>query len=543
MRLLHKGKAVKRIIALVVVVAVGGTGFHLYKRHFGNKKNEAQVFKPQQITELVARQDMQEVITASGSVLLKDEIEVYAEGETNKIKDILVEEGDLVEVGELLVEYDVEDTKEELEKNIRDTKVSIKNAELSLESIVTPATESELTKLQNAVTKAQKALDDANTSLANYEVKISQQQTAIDNANIDLADANKTVENNAKLLEVGGITKSEYDQSVVSAKRAEDTYNEALQAMEEIQTTKASDEKNIVTLEGSLKEAINDYTDAQDVFSDTETKIKYEQQLLSLETLKTSLADYEEDLAELVYTTTSPVSGRVTEVCVDSGTYTEENTVMLKVADFNNLIVSANIEEYDAPNVEVGQKVSMTSDGLTGKVYTGTIIKVDPSASSATSMMGTETVVPIEISVDNPDGVLKPNYSLDLEIAVLDRADVLAVPTSAVGEEAKTKEYYVYKVEGDSIKKTTIEVGEYGETVVEIIGGISEGDEVITTISDILTDGMTLEEVRALSATSNKSESRETGGMEDDRNSGFGQMLQSGGSGGNRPSGGMPPSR
>ena len=537
-----KKKAVKSIIAVIVIIAIGTCGYLGYKKFIAKPNREMSAFAHNSLTERVTKQDMQETITASGSVLLDDEIEVYAEGETNKIKTILVEEGDMVEAGQLLAEYDVEDTKEELENKIRDLKRDIQNAQLNIESTILPTSDDEITKLENEVTKAEKNLYDAQVSLYNYDTKITQQQTTIDNAKRDMEKALKEYEDNAKLLEVGGVSQSEYDESGDSYKKAQDTYNQALDSMEEIKKEQQSAGLNIKTLENSVTEAKNSLEKAKDIFSDDATKIKYEQQKLTLEGLQVSLSVYQKDLEELVYYTYSDVSGKVTEVCVDEGTFTEENTVILKIADFDNLIVSANIEEYDAPNIEEGQRVEMTSDGLEDKVYTGTVRKVDPSASSATSMMGTETVVPIEITVDNPDGVLKPNYSLDLEIMVVDRSDVLAVSASAVGHDADTGEYYVYKAESDkTVKKTVIDVGQYGEVSVEILSGINEGDEIVTSITDDIKDGMTIDELRTLSAANQTQSGKQNGGNEDDRNQGFNQMLQPGGAGGNRAGGGMPP--
>lgn len=534
-------KGVKIAITAVVIGAVGFGGYNIYK-----KVSKKDVMMPEgmgknSITEFVSRTTMEESITASGSVLLKDEIEVYAEGETNKIKTILVEEGDYVQAGQILVEYDIEDTKDALEKQIRDAKTEIQNAELSLKSITLPTSASDLLKLENQVTSAQKSLYDAQNNYNNYETKISQQEASIAELKTELESAAKTVSDNAKLLEVGGITQTEYDNSVAAYNKQNNSYNNAVSELNQIITDQKSAALTVKSSENSLKEAQNSLAEAKDVFSDEATKIKYEQQLLSLEKLKTNLADYEEDLAELVYSTTSQVTGIVTEVCVDEGTYTEENTVILKVADFNDLIVSANIEEYDAPSLEVGQKVSMTTDGIPDTVYEGTITKINPSASAATSMMGTETVVPIEISVDNPDGILKPNFTLDLEILILDRQNVLAISTSALDFDAENNQYYVYKVENDkTLKKTLVEVGEYGDTLTEIISGINEGDSIITTISENIKDGANLDEIIAAQMEQDMQQQNVNGGQNNDRNQGFNQGVPSGGFGGNGFGGGMP---
>lgn len=532
-------KTVKVSIALVLIGAVGIGGFTAYKK-LSHKPAMSRDMMNNGLTEKVSRNTMEEIITASGSVLLEDEIEVYAEGEVNKIKTILVEEGDYVQAGQILVEYDVDDTKEELENKIRDTKLEIENTQLSLKSIALPKTDSEMTKLENQVTSAEKSLYDAKNTYSNYETKLSQQQATIDELKTELETAQKDMNDNAKLLEVGGVTQTEFDDSKANYTKKVNSYNNAVSELEQLKTDKTSAQLNVKNAENSLKEAKSSLAEAQNVFSSEATRIKYEQQKLTLQQQQTNLADYEKDLSELVYTTTSKVSGIVTEVCVDEGTYTEENTVMLKVADFDKLIVSANIEEYDAPSLAVGQRVNMTTDGIPDTVYTGTITKINPSASSATSMMGTETVVPIEISVDNPDGVLKPNFSLDLEIAVIDRPDVLTVPTSSLDYDAEAEIYYVYKVNDKTIEKTMVEVGEYGDTQVEILSGVNENDEVIASYNDKIVDGMSMDELMEMQREQNQAQNMNEGGNKNDSNQGFNQMLPSGGPGGNGFGGGMP---
>ena len=543
-------KKIKAGIAIVLVLAIGAGGFFTY-RHFKNKSNMPVMERNNELTETVDKSSFVSTITATGSVLLDDEIEVYAEGETNIVKTILVEEGDTVSEGDLLVEYDVEDRQEELENQIRDTKREIENAELSLESMTAATSDTELTRLKSEITSKEKSLQDAKTSYDSYATKLTQQQNTVENAEQDVSDAEKEVSDTMALMEVGGATQSEYDTAVTTLNKAKKTLTEAQQAYNDLVTEQSNAKMSITTAENDLTNAQNEYNDAQTPLSTEQEKIQYQQQQLTLQGLKDNLADYEQDLSELVYSTSSTVNGKVTEVCVDEGTYTEENTVILKVADFNKLIVSASIEEYDAPLVAVGQKVVMTSDGLEGKEYTGTVTRVNDSAEDTSTNMGTETAVPIEISVDNPDGVLKPGYTLVLEITVVDKQDVLAVSSGAVMTDAKAGTKYVYVVDGGVISKREVTTGETNDTEIEIVSGLNEGDEIITSPDDSITEGMTLDEYREQMANntntntgSERSESgnedMRNGGMPNDQNRGANQGVPSGGPGGGGFGGGGP---
>lgn len=541
-------KKIKAAIAAVLIIALATGGVFAYKRFKGGKTADT---REARLTESVVKGSFTNTISASGAVLLDDETEVYAEGEENIIDSILVEEGDTVNVGDLLVEYDVDDREEELNNNIRDTKREIENCELALQQLTVTKSETEIAKLKSTVTSKEAALETAKNNYTSYSTKLSQQQSAIENAEQELKDAEKLVSDTKELLDIGGASQSEYDSAVADCNSKSNSLNDAKNTYNDMLAERSQAQQSITMAENDLADAKNDLADAQTPLATEEEQLKYKQQELTLQGLKDNLSDYEKDLSELVYSTSSTVSGKVTEVCVDEGTYTEENTIILKVADFNRLIVSAAIEEYDAPLCELGQKVVMTSDGLEGREYYGSITKINDSANDTSTTMGTETTVNIEISVDNPDGVLKPGYNLDLEITVLDKQDVLTLSNGAVQTDGKTGEQYVYALENNKITKKTVTTGESNDTSVEVITGVSEGDEVISKPVNGISEGMTLDEYKALIEETGETpeggnaenEGRnmfEPGGMGNDQNRRTNQGVQPGQPGGGGFGGGGP---
>lgn len=547
-RLVPKRKLFRILIPLILIIAIAAAVIIIRFRASSNNRRETD--PTMGLIETVSTQDLSETVTASGTVLLNDEIEVYAEGDVNIVRSILVEEGDVVTAGDLLVEYDVDDTKESLENSIRDLKRDIESAELSLQSLSLAATGSDLEKLQDAVTTAEINLQNANVTYNGYTTKLSQQQTTIDTTQTDVDRAQKDYDNCLALMEVGGATQSELDDCEYALTNAKDTLTKAQDDYNDLLDEQESARLSVLSAENSLSEAQTALYEGQNPLSSESSQISYKQQQLNIEALKDSLSDYEQDLAELVYYTYADVSGTVTEVCIDEGTYTEENTIIMYVADFNDLIVSANIEEYDAPLLTLGQKVTMTSDGLENKVYTGTIIKISPSADDTSTNMGTETTVPIEISVDNPDGILKPGYSLDLEITVSEMSDLLMISTSSISRD-ENDESFVYRINNENkLEKTVITTGDSSDVYIEVLSGLSEGDRIVSSIFDGIEEGMTLEELIELNSArtaeisaESKAAGNENGGMNNDRNNQANQMLPSGGFGGGSPQGGGPMGR
>jgi HlyD family secretion protein len=250
------------------------------------------------------------------------------------------------------------------------------------------------------------------------------------------------------------------------------------------------------------------------------------------------LSDARKQLSDIQESAISPISGTVTTVNVSKGKSVDTSTVLVTIADFNDLIVKADISEYDVPKLAVGQTCFMTSDGLDGVSYTGVVLKIADSAVSG----GSGTVVPVEFSINEIDGMLKPGFNLDIDITVAQSGNVVAVPIVSILKDQTTGGNYVFKVdESRMVRRADVTLGLTGDMVVEVKSGVSEGDEIISSPTSSMFDGMPL--------AGYIGESREGQGlfdMFDQRGMGGGATIQtrpagaaSGGTGGSRsmPSG------
>jgi HlyD family secretion protein len=84
----------------------------------------------------------------------------------------------------------------------------------------------------------------------------------------------------------------------------------------------------------------------------------------------------------------------------------------LSIMNLDGMIVRANVSEEFIKDVNLGLKVEIIPVADKSKKYNGTVMMI---ASRAVVQNG-ETVIPIEISVDNNDGFLMPEYNVDVEI-------------------------------------------------------------------------------------------------------------------------------
>jgi HlyD family secretion protein len=545
-------KGVKLILTPILVVGIGVGAYYGYRwyretqiltvnaRQTGENAQQWQegTGGPMaRLTETVERSLLRSVVTASGTVKLKDEQSVYATGNA-RVKEVRVEVGDAVTEGQTLITYDAESTKSALEKSIKEAQLSLENQRLNLAAMQLPAEKSELDQLNNSVESAEKQVYDANASLASTDAsierqksdaekqlydanaaltstdaKIAQQHLDIEKAREAIEKAELEAEKSKALYEAGGITQSDYDTALNAKESAEEQERTLTTALEDLNRTRESNLKNIEAIEKTLAATLTDlnrtresnlknietaekaveyavsrYEDALQVMSTEAEQIQYRQQQNQVALSELNLEDLNRQLNELVYETQSPLSGTVTQVNVEKGSTVNVDAALLQVADFTQLVVDANISEYDAPSVSLGQSVSMTSDGIPGVVYTGTITKISNTATTQSAISGTETVVPIQISVDNVDGNIKPGFGLDLEILVADKPDALNISLSAVKTNRADGTRYVFKVEEGILKLVPVTLGVQTDMEVEILSGLSEGDQVIASPTDDMAD-------------------------------------------------------
>ena len=472
-----KSKNKIAVIAAIAVIASGVGIYHVLGNSGNENKKNTVISLP--ATERVEKGNISEYVTASGTVNPSVVNGIYIET-TQKVSNVLVNLGDSVKMGDVLVEYDVDYSKKELENSLASQNLSLQSANLTLKSLTSEKTEAELLQLSNSISSAEKALLDAENNLKSTE-------TQIESLKKQLEEANKNVEDNKRLLNAGAIS--------------QETYNTDLKSIEEIEKSIKDNESNIESLEksvanaeNSLKQANLNYESAKTPLSDEASKINYNKQLNEIEKTKLSIQNIKDQISDLIEASVSHVEGTVIELNVEEGSIVNNETSIMKIADLNNLIVNANVSEYDVPLLKIGQKVSITTDAIADKIYEGEITYISPVANVTNTFSGSETTVAVEVSVSNPDSMLKPGYSVDLEILVTDVSEVPLVSLSAVQKDNSENKYYVFTVdESKTIHKTYVEKGAYNDMNAQIISGLSEGDEIITSPTANMQDNTPLD--------------------------------------------------
>jgi HlyD family secretion protein len=182
----------------------------------------------------------------------------------------------------------------------------------------------------------------------------------------------------------------------------------------------------------------------------------------------------------------SPINGTVYSVPVAQYDFVQGGEPLLNVADLTKLQVRAYFDEPEIGKLSAGQPVKIVWDAKPGVAWHGHILQ----APTTIITYGTRNVGECIISVDDAKGDLLPNTNVTVTVTTQEKRGVLSIPREALHTDGTSS--YVFKIVDGHLKKTAVQVGVVNLTLVEITGGLAEGDKVAlgATTEAELTDGL-----------------------------------------------------
>jgi HlyD family secretion protein len=151
-----------------------------------------------------------------------------------------------------------------------------------------------------------------------------------------------------------------------------------------------------------------------------------------------------------------------------------DGTVIIKLADLNQMVVNSYINEVDIAKVYIGQKARINVDAFPYERFSGEISKIGAMATDRSNVK----VFTIEIKISERNTPLKPGMTANVTILGEMKKDILIVPVMAIFSDEQGQDM-VYKVENDTIvAKALVKTGINDLQNVEIIEGISDGERV-----------------------------------------------------------------
>jgi len=131
----------------------------------------------------------------------------------------------------------------------------------------------------------------------------------------------------------------------------------------------------------------------------------------------------------------APITGTILEKAVERGqviasatSNVSGGTVLLKMANLNQVQVRTLVDETDIGKVQPGLAATVTVDAYPQRPFTGTVLKIEPQALTEQNV----TMFPVLVRIDNREGLLRPGMNAEVDVHVGRRENVLAVPNAAL---------------------------------------------------------------------------------------------------------------
>ena len=174
----------------------------------------------------------------------------------------------------------------------------------------------------------------------------------------------------------------------------------------------------------------------------------------------------------------SPGSGIVTEKNVVQGQKIMAGENLFRIVDLSRVWILGDVYEYELPFIKAGQEAIVTLSYYPGESFAGKILYVYPYLKPETRTNQ------IRIEAANPGLKLKPEMFANLEIHV-DYGTKLTVPADAVLDSGVTKIVFVDKGDG-YFEPREVKLGVKGEDLYEVLGGVSAGENVVTSATFLI---------------------------------------------------------
>lgn len=351
---------------------------------------------------------------------------------SQKVKKVMIKEGQTVKKGDELVLLDTEDYEYQLKK----AQLSYQTTSDSINKTLSSAARNDKTALESAVKSAAIAVDSAAGSLN---------------------DANKKLKQNEELLKGGYISQSEYD---TSKKNAED-----LKLQLDSAKLKLSDAQNSLSnFDVNSKDKVNDLVKQNDAYK------------LDIDNLSSKISE------SII---TSNIDGTVIKCDASNGEYPGTGD-SITIYDTKKLILNADVNQYDAAKLKKGQKTEIEIKGV-NKKYEGILSKIGSYAQKSSEGTSKENKINVQITINNPDDNIKCGYEGDADIIINQKENVFAVDFDSIRQSGNQK--YVFIVQNGIAKKKIIKTGMETEMCVEVTDGLNGGESIITNPSAALKDG------------------------------------------------------
>ncbi len=179
----------------------------------------------------------------------------------------------------------------------------------------------------------------------------------------------------------------------------------------------------------------------------------------------------------------SPLKGVMLKRGVEVGEIIDKGIQIFGVSDIYSVKAIASIPEMELRNVKIGKKASVYMPSI-DSTFIGTIIEIGTLADPSTRTFN------IKIELNNPDLLIRPGMTAEVNIQTDDFERFISIPANAVLHDVNNASY-VYLADKTSGKafKQTVSLGKIQDSNIQIVSGLKSDDIIIVSGQHKLSNG------------------------------------------------------
>jgi HlyD family secretion protein len=462
---LSKLKANKWLLGLLILISMIGVGYLAYHQFVVVPQQQAKL-KIQ--TALVKRGNLTIAVSANGTV--EPERSVNVSPKTSGIlKQLLVKEGDSVQLGQVLAYMDASN----LQGQLRQAQGNLAAAEANVQKLLNGNRTQDI-----ATAKAQLAEQDANLQKllnGNRLQEVAQAQAQLRDAQYALGQANDDLKRNQELYNSGAIALQSLNTSRTTRDRAQTQVRQAEQAASLMRS-------------GTRPEEI----------TQAEAVVKQKQEALALSQAGSRPEDIQqaraqvaaaEGAVQIIQTNINdmvihaPFSGIVARKFADPGSFVTPTTAgssvssassssILALASTNQIV--AQVAEANIAQIRMGLVATIQADAYPGKTFSGQVTQI----ATQSDVVQNVTSFQVKTSVPDPQHLLRSGMNVTVDFKAGELKNILVVPTGAIVQQNNSQGVFVAKDKGDSVF-VPIVVGTTVNDKTEVKSGLTGNEHVL----------------------------------------------------------------
>lgn len=174
----------------------------------------------------------------------------------------------------------------------------------------------------------------------------------------------------------------------------------------------------------------------------------------------------------------APVSGFVTVKEIFEGQQIEPGMELFAITDLSRIWIEADVYEYEARSVHVGQEGRVTLPYDPGRQLAGRVTFVYPTLNPESRTLR------VRLEFANPDFALKPAMFANVELP-LDATEGVVIPDSAVIDTGERQVVFV-SLGGGRFEPREVKLGIRSSGKAQVLSGVAAGDQVVTRANFLL---------------------------------------------------------